>query len=76
MPRYHLHFHNGRELEEDEEGMDFPSSEAALDEAIRMARELWAGLPDARRDMAIEVVDEIGRTVLRIPFSAVTGSMH
>jgi hypothetical protein len=45
-------------------------------EAVNVARELyhlWDDLPPgALNNMAIEVADETGQTVLTVPFSAVT----
>jgi hypothetical protein len=49
----------------------------ARTEAVNVARELcllWDDLPlGALNNMAVEVADEIGHTVLIVPFSAVMG---
>ncbi|WP_262299683.1 DUF6894 family protein [Microvirga sesbaniae] len=76
MPRYYLHLHTGQDLELDPEGDDFPDLGAAQAEAKRVIGELWLDWPEARIGMAIEIVDETGQTVLRVPFADVIGRMQ
>jgi hypothetical protein len=66
MPRYYLHLHNGPDLERDPNGSDYADLEEARDDAERVIRELQLDWAEARSDMAIEIVDETGRTVLRV----------
>jgi hypothetical protein len=73
MLRYYLHIQKGHDLELDPEGDDFPDLEAAQAEANRVIRELWLDRGEARIDMAIEIVNEAGQTVLRVPFADVIG---
>ncbi|MBA1159045.1 DUF6894 family protein [Microvirga mediterraneensis] len=73
MPRYYLHIHNGHDLELDPEGEDFPDLGAAQLEAKRVIGEVWLDWSEARIGMAIEIVDETGQTVLRVPFADAIG---
>jgi len=42
MPRFFLHIDNGTQRIEDEEGSELPNVEAAREEALGSARQLWA----------------------------------
>lgn len=70
MPRFFFHLHNGEECP-DTEGVELADVEAARQEAIRSARSIMAGeVIEGRlplRDV-IEVADEAGATVTRLPF--------
>jgi hypothetical protein len=76
MRRYYFHIRRGAEILEDHEGMELPTHEAVLEEAIAAAREIMASRissGDLIDDEAFEVVDERGETVLNLPFrSALT----
>ena len=74
MPHYYLHIRSKNGLSKDLQGEDLPNIETAQAAAVRVIRrirasKLWSQLlPEAQRQMAIEVTDETGRTVLIIPF--------
>jgi hypothetical protein len=68
--RYFFHVRVDGKLLEDSEGLELPSLESARDEcskAIRdvLAEEKW---PEALADSEFHIVDELGRTVLVVPF--------
>jgi hypothetical protein len=71
MPHFYFDVRDGDSLVQDEEGLSFPSIEAARDEATRALAEMANDAsPNAYvREMAIEVRDEgkepLLRTVLR-----------
>jgi hypothetical protein len=52
MQRYYFHIRTGAELEQDREGAEFPSVDAARREAIQAAREILA-----ERLLAGEAID-------------------
>ena len=69
MPLYHLHIQEGSDLIEDETGMEFPDLEAAREEALEGARDLWASAIKAgdkrdHLDSAVVIADEHVATVL------------
>ena len=74
MPRYFFHVHDGREIRDDE-GVDLPGVSEARQQAIiasgEMLRdygtEFWGG-----QRWQMYVVDEVGKTVVRLNFSAET----
>jgi hypothetical protein len=74
MPRYFFHVRDGDELILDREGLDLPDLESAADECRRLVRavlnedQFRALLTPGRK---FEVVDELGRLVLIIPFRSV-----
>jgi hypothetical protein len=74
MPRYYLHIRSKDGLSKDPQGEVLPDIETALAAALRVIRrirasKLWSQLlPEAQRQMAIEIADETGQTVLIIPF--------
>ena len=69
MPRYHFHIRDHDRLIVDEEGLDFPHDDAALNEANLSAA---AMLRDALEDgddvshQVIEVTDASGRVLARV----------
>ena len=73
MTRYYFHIRNGNSLAVDEEGMDLPSFEAALEEAETSGRELLA---DMVRDgapldgQAVEIATADGTVLRRVPLKA------
>jgi hypothetical protein len=75
MPRYYFHVHDGDGRDQDRVGTELPSIYEARSEAVNVARELcdlWDDLPPgALNNMAIEVADETGQTVVVVPFSVV-----
>ena len=73
MPCFYLHIHNGYDLEPNPDGADFPDLKAAFAEAKRVVRDVSRHWPQAQRYMMIEIVDEAGRTILRLPFADVVG---
>jgi hypothetical protein len=73
MPRYYFHIHNGYELELDPVGADLPDLKAARSEAERITRDVSRFWPQARRYMMIEIADEAGQTIVRLPFADVMG---
>jgi hypothetical protein len=72
LPRYFIDIRSRFGRDEDLEGIDLPDTDAALEEALAVActlKERWSAVPpDSRKDIAIEVVDEAGLTVLTVPF--------
>ena len=76
MPLYYFHIRHGHEVEVDPEGTELPTPAAAQAEAVRMARELSGEMAELGRDAVIEVADGVGQTVLLVPLSARTGSIH
>jgi hypothetical protein len=79
MPRFFFHIHDGNGLDRDDAGMDLVNIEDARTEALSLARDLcylWNDLPPGALDnMAIEVADEAGQTVLVLPFPAAMGQV-
>jgi hypothetical protein len=69
MPLYYLHIRNGDKLEVDPDGTELPDLEAALTEALKVARELMDEVADLGRDAVIEVANGSGETVFTVPFS-------
>jgi hypothetical protein len=72
LPRYFFDVRSRFGRDEDLEGSELPNMDAALDEALAMAGRLqdrWSGvLPESQKDIAIEIVDEAGLTVMTLPF--------
>jgi len=72
MPQYFFHIRNGDAFEDtDPDGEDLPDLDAARAEALQIARDFWEDWAHAEIGMAVEVVDEAGRTVLTVPFADV-----
>ncbi len=72
MPRYFFHIHDSNGLDQDHLGADLADIHEVRTEAMTLARDLcylWNDVPPAALDnMAIEVADEAGQTVLVLPF--------
>lgn len=77
MPRYFFHILDGNGLDRDDAGVDLVTFHDARSEALNLARDLcylWNDLPSGiLTNMAIEVADEAGQTVLVLPFPAAMG---
>jgi hypothetical protein len=69
MPMYYLHIRNGDKLELDPDGTELPGTDTALAEALKVARELAAEIPEYDGSTVMEVTDGDGQTVLTVPFS-------
>jgi hypothetical protein len=72
MPRYFFHIRDHGRMIEDEEGIDLPDMETAKDECQRAIRAVldddeWR--ENVSPNAELHVVDELGRTVLIVPFS-------
>lgn len=69
MPRFYFNVRDGRDFDEDEEGVELPDLEAARAEAFATVEELRDELgPDAAR-IELEITDDTGRRVLTVPFA-------
>ncbi len=66
MPRYFFHLRGDDLLMEDLEGMDLPNLHAALEEALRVRRELAFDATDVG-GLAFEVATREGRMLLKVP---------
>ncbi|MBM6595382.1 DUF6894 family protein [Microvirga pudoricolor] len=72
MPRFYFHIRNGDAFEDtDPDGEDLFDLEDARAEALQVARDFCEDWPRANPGLAVEVVDEAGRTVLTVPFAVV-----
>jgi hypothetical protein len=80
MPRYYLDVRSRFGLDEDLKGLDLPDLDAAHAVALEMGhnlRERLTGVsPDARRDIAIQIIDEGFEMVLVIPYSELEGGQQ
>jgi hypothetical protein len=73
MGRFYFQIRKKAELFEDQEGMELPDAEAALEEGRAAAREILANRivsGDAIDDEIFEIVDEGGASVARLPFKS------
>jgi hypothetical protein len=79
MARYYFHIHDGNDLDRDDAGTDLVDFHDVRTEAMSLARDLcylWNDLPPGALDnMAIEVADEAGQTVLVLPFPVAIGKV-
>ncbi|MFL5531119.1 MAG: DUF6894 family protein [Gemmatimonadales bacterium] len=66
---YYLHIRNSDKLEIDPDGTELPDLDAAVVEALKVARELVGEVDDLGRDAVIEIADGSGETILTVPFS-------
>ena len=66
MPLYFFHLRDQDYLHEDETGTDLPDLQAALQEVLRVDRELTAD-PAGLYGLKYEIADECGRTLLKVP---------
>ena len=71
MPRFYFHQNVRDGFLEDPDGSDLPDIEAARQEALVGARELWASAIRDGRDLlggSFVIADENGTVLLTIPF--------
>lgn len=74
MPRYYFHVRKPDALEEDPEGAEFPSLDAAHEEAVKAAREMVAEQvlsDDVIDGQAFEITAEDGTVLGIVPFKSV-----
>lgn len=74
MPRYYFHVRHDGGVEEDLEGAEFPTLEAAHVEAILAAREIIAEkvlAGDVIDGHKFEITTDNGDVVLEVPFKSV-----
>jgi len=74
MPRYFFHIREHDNFDEDLEGIDLPSVDAAHAEALAAAREMVAELVKYGEwidGKTFEVCDESGSIIHRLPFRSV-----
>jgi hypothetical protein len=71
MPRYFFHARRGDALTTDDQGQDLPDLDTARTHACKVAEALWSDMPPEmpRQIMTVEVADETGQTVLKVPFA-------
>ncbi|HEX2136564.1 MAG TPA: hypothetical protein VHG30_11775 [Microvirga sp.] len=72
MPRFFFNIRDGYDLDEDDEGIELPSIEAARAEALATVEELRGELGDPG-DIELEITDETGRRLMTVPFRAHRG---
>jgi hypothetical protein len=75
MARFFLHCHHGDEHRRDYEGAEFPSVDAALDNAVRAAESIEEeGLEvgEDRRHWRLTVADEEAREVAYVQWGTLT----
>ena len=79
MPRYFFHIHDKDGIDQDDAGVDLVAFHDARSEDLSLARDLcylWNDLPPGTlNNMAIEVADDTGQTVLIVPFLLATGQV-
>src|SRR4028119_2156082 len=67
MPRYYFHLHSQEGLlVEDHEGMDISDLKAALEEALRVDRDLTLD-PAGLYGLEFEITDSAGKPLLKVP---------
>ena len=75
MPRFFVHIRGpGQGRSDDEFGLDFTDVETARSEVVRAARDIehmFLAQGQDPRDYAIEVENDIGEMVFRLPFSEI-----
>ena len=74
MGRFHVLIKEGGELFNDEDGIEFPSVDAARREALQSARELLANAINAGKPTvpeALVIADEDGRALEVVPLASV-----
>ena len=76
MPRFYFELRGGSEELGDDDGLDFPSLDAATEGALGAARDLIYETKFAGRepnlDMRYEIYDERRQLVAVVPFGALT----
>jgi hypothetical protein len=76
MSLYYFHIRNGFEVERDPNGTELPDLETAHAEALVCARELAETVPEFNHDTVIEIGNETGHILRRVPFTDVIGPMQ
>lgn len=72
MPRFFFHVTQGNERELDKEGLDLADESLARIESLEALRTLKAELaPEDWARWSLEVVDELGATILQIGFGKI-----
>ena len=74
MPLFYFHLERQSGRLSDDQGMKLPDAEAAWYQAVRSARDLIRAeltLGGKWEDQAIEIADEAGRRVERVPLAEV-----
>jgi hypothetical protein len=68
MPRFYFHLHTGNAVQKDQEGVEFPSLEAALADAHQAWREHLTdeGIDDPRQ-CHFQITDDQGRVLAVVP---------
>ena len=66
MPRYYFHLRNQEDLLEEHEGMDLPDLQAALEEALKVDRDLALD-PAGIYGLEFEITDSAGKALLKVP---------
>ena len=69
MPRFYFNVRDGRDVDEDEEGVELPDLEAARAEALATVEELRDELGADAARIELEITDDTGRRLLTIPFA-------
>jgi hypothetical protein len=70
VPRFYFHLKTGETVIEDQDGSELADFEAAREEALTGARELWAEAIKSGSDLQAEafvIADEDGREVMSLP---------
>jgi hypothetical protein len=73
MPRFYFNVRDGRDLDEDDEGVELPDVEAARAEALATVEELRDELGRDAAGIELELTDDAGRRLLTIPFGRPPG---
>jgi hypothetical protein len=73
MPRFYFNLRDGRDLDEDEDGVELPDVEAARAEAFATVEELRDELGADGARMELEITDEAGRRLVTVPFARPAG---
>ena len=66
MPRYFFHLRSQATQIEDSEGMELPNLNAALEEVLKVDRDLTAD-PAGVYSLEFRITDSSGRTLLKVP---------
>jgi hypothetical protein len=72
MPRFFFNVRDGYEVDEvdeDDEGVELPDFEAARAEAFATVEELREELAGDAAGIELEIMDDTGRRLLRVPFA-------
>jgi hypothetical protein len=77
IPQFFFDYFDGRLLEEDQYGLEFPDVDAAYLEAFRAATDIWGEALRERRNPTLDyfrIRDRTGVVVLELPFTEVLES--